>query len=97
MGRKKDLKELGKRGPGRKAKKQPQPPVLPGTEKEERLLKVKKGVGGRIKQRARRRVTKLAAMALEREQRRKKAGGRKKKPTEQHVEGWSPLKIVYMY
>lgn len=67
MGRKKDWKELGKRGPGRKARKQ-QPPELPAhlREKDEAPLGVKK-LGGRIKQRARRRAVREAVKAMETE------------------------------
>ena len=73
MGRKKDLKELGKRGPGRKAKKQPAPEILAHLKPDaESGLKVKKSLGGRIKQRARKRAVKLAAKAIEMEQKKKK-------------------------
>lgn len=73
MGRKKDLNELGKRGPGRKAKKQ-QPPELPVRLKEGDSIGIKK-LGGRIRQRSKRRAIKLAAKVLLAEQKRK---GKKK-------------------
>ena len=78
MGRKKDVKELSKRGPGRKAKKQ-RPPELPVDLKgAEASVKTTKTIGGRIRQRARKRVAKAAMRAFEAEQKRQ-AKGRKKK------------------
>ena len=51
MGRKKDLKELGQRGPGRKAKKQKDPPLLEPVKKRrmdvselQRCKKLKRGL-----------------------------------------------------
>ena len=73
MGRKKDLNELGKRGPGRKAKKQ-QPPELPVRLKEKDSIGIKK-LGGRIRQRSKRRAVKLAAKVMQAEQKR---NGKKK-------------------
>lgn len=69
MGRIKDRNELkGRRGPGRKARKQADPslPVFAGLEEG---LGVKQGrVGGKIKQRARRRARLLAAAKAAREE-----------------------------
>ncbi len=67
MGRVKDFKELGKKGPGRRAKKQGNP-ELEGAFKvlanvdEGKVLKKKPG--GRIKQRTRKRELKKAATDL---------------------------------
>lgn len=78
MGRKKDVKELSKRGPGRKAKKQ-QPPELPvGLKGAEASLKTTKVTGGRIKQRVRRRAAKAAMRAFEIEQKQQARSKRKK-------------------
>lgn len=78
MGRYKDLKELrGKRGQGRKAKKQadPQLPaqVLEG-DTEAPIPKVKSKIGGRIKQRARKKAARMAMLkAMRREISKKRA------------------------
>lgn len=85
MGRKKDWKEVERRGPGRKAKKQPVP-ELPShlkAKRGEEPLKAKKRLGGRIKQRARMRVLKVATKALEVEQKKR----RKVKKTERRKKG----------
>ena len=71
MGRYKDLRELrGKRGHGRKAKKQ-EDPALPPTIKastETPVPRVKSNVGGRIKQRVRKRAARMAMLkAMQRE------------------------------
>ena len=62
MGRVKDFKELGKRGPGRKSKKQSDPGLEGVFEKTVEVVgKIKKKTGGRIKQRIRKRVLKKVA------------------------------------
>ena len=77
MGRKKDLKELGQRGPGRKARKQKDPP-LPGSSKVKvKTDPVKKYVGGHIIQRARKRGMKRAAQQLLKERRGKRQSVKK--------------------
>ena len=78
MGRKKDWSELGKRGPGRKAKKQ-QAPELPShlVEKEE-VLGVRKKLGGRIKQRRRKRALREAVRATELERKGEQKAAAKK-------------------
>ena len=75
MGRKKDLSELGKRGPGRKAKKQ-QPPELPARVKERASLGVKK-LGGRSRLRSKRRAAKLAAKVVQVVQEEQRRRGKK--------------------
>ena len=72
MGRKKDLKELGQRGPGRKARKQ-KDPALPYTLKEAvKTDSVKKNAGGHIIQRSKKRGMKRAAQKLLKERREKR-------------------------
>ncbi len=85
MGRKKDLNELGKRGPGRKSKKQ-KPPQLPAhlKEKEDAAhLGVKKKLGGRIKQRAKKRAFKVAMKAVESEKKERRKASVKVKDLEE--------------
>lgn len=78
MGRKKDVKELSKRGPGRKAKKQ-HPPELPvGLKGAEASVRTTKAVGGRIRQRARKRAAIAAMRVFEAEEKRQTKGRRKK-------------------
>ena len=78
MGRYKDLKELrGKRGLGRKARKQadPQLPhqILEGEAKSP-VPKVKSKIGGRIKQRARKKAARMAMIkAMQREKSKRRA------------------------
>ena len=74
MGRIKEKKDLqGRRGPGKKAKKQSDPSLPPSlserSSEESNLKSVKQGrVGGRIKQRARRRARLIAAVKATREE-----------------------------
>ena len=81
MGRYKDLKELrGKRGLGRKARKQadPQLPrqVLEGQAKSP-VPKVTSKIGGRIKQRARKKATRMTMLkAMQREKNKRRAAKR---------------------
>ena len=77
MGRYKDLRELrGKRGHGRKAKKQADP-ALPPTLKagaETSVPRIKSKLGGRIKQRVRKRSVRMAMLkAMQREKNKKRA------------------------
>lgn len=77
MGRYKDLRELrGKRGHGRKAKKQADP-ALPSTLKASAktpIPRVKSKVGGRIKQRVRKRAVRMAMLkAVQREKNKRRA------------------------
>lgn len=58
MGRVKDFKELGRKGPGRKARKQSPPSLKHVQGKVERTSEVAKVLGGRIKQRSRKRLLK---------------------------------------
>ena len=74
MGRIKEKKDLqGRRGPGKKAKKQSDPSLPPSLSERSsdvaNLKSVKQGgVGGRIKQRARRRARLIAAVKATREE-----------------------------
>ena len=63
MGRVKDLKELRKRGPGRKARKQPDPEA-PVPLNDKTSGRVEKRTGGRIMQRARKRAAKAAVQRV---------------------------------
>ncbi len=87
MGRKKDWKELGTRGPGRKARKQQAPVLPPHLKEEEPALGVKR-VGGRIKQRGKKRALKEAVRAMEAERKKKVKKG--KKETKNKEEGKLP-------
>lgn len=73
MGRKKDLKELRQRGPGRKARKQKDPQLPASLSQEVEADKAKKKVGGHVSQRARKKAMKKTAQQLlkERKERRK--------------------------
>ena len=78
MGRYKDLRELrGKRGHGRKAKKQADPALLSTLKKasaETSVPRVKSKLGGRIKQRVRKRSARMAMLkAMQREKNKKRA------------------------
>lgn len=87
MGRVKDLKELGKRGPGRKAKKQPDPEVPVQRSSDALHGRVKKRTGGRIMQRGRKRIAKVAVQQmLKKEKKTKKSSTQKETPTEEGAE-----------
>ena len=78
MGRYKDLKELrGKRGLGRKARKQADPQLPPQVlegEAESPIPKVKSKIGGRIKQRARKKAARMAMLkAVQRKRSKRRA------------------------
>jgi ribosomal RNA methyltransferase Nop2 len=66
MGRVKDFKELGKKGPGRKSRKQKDPVVPVELMKEDTKHngKVSKKMGGRIRQRVNKRILKESAKTL---------------------------------
>ena len=87
MGRYKDLKELrSKRGHGRKAKKQTDPalpPKIKASTDKPVVPRIKSNLGGRIKQRVRRRAARMAILkAMQRE----KIKERKSKKIEARVE-----------
>lgn len=77
MGRYKDLRELrGKRGQGRKSKKQADPTLPPetGASSDASVPRIKSKVGGRIKQRVRKRAARMAMLkALQREKNKRRA------------------------
>ena len=62
MGRVKDFKDLGRKGPGRKSRKQPDPdiPAVLRQAQEKSSGKVTKKVGGHVRQRAKRRIVNIA-------------------------------------
>ena len=82
MGRYKDLRELrGKRGHGRKAKKQTDPTLPPTVEAKTEMSvpRAKSKLGGRIKQRVRKRAARVAMLkAMQRKRNKKRASIRKK-------------------
>ncbi|XP_019854304.1 PREDICTED: probable 28S rRNA (cytosine(4447)-C(5))-methyltransferase [Amphimedon queenslandica] len=63
MGRVKDFKLLGKKGPGRKARKQGDPTIPAALREDKKIDKVKKKLGGRIRQRTKKRLLNLAVAA----------------------------------
>ena len=63
MGRVKDFKQLGKKGPGRKARKQGDPSIPAALREDKKTDKVKKKLGGRIRQRTKKRLLNLAVAA----------------------------------
>lgn len=77
MGRVKDFKELGKKGPGRKARKQGDPsmPAAVKNLKTGSVGKIKKKLGGRIRQRTKKRLLNLATAT--------RTSKKKSRPTEQ--------------
>lgn len=87
MGRVKDFKELGKKGPGRKSRKQGEPDVPPAlrglTEKSSLDGKVTK-LGGRIKQRAKKRL--LRKVAVESTKKLSKKGKKESMESEEEEE-----------
>ena len=92
MGRKKDFRELGKRGPGRRRVGKQGDPELPAALKREqdgagRIAKKK--VGGHIRQRARKHAEKAAILAALKQRRRRKR--RKQEGVEQDEGGESHL------
>lgn len=97
MGRQKDWKAEGaikKRGPGRKVRKQKPPSVALAVCGEPNGAK--RNLGGRIRQRARRRVAKAAARALLMERRRKRRERRREEEEVEAPPGFSDENQVWL-
>ena len=71
MGRVKDFRELGKKGLGKKSRKQSDPDIPEYLKAPVDAGRIKKKVGGRIKQRLRKRIIKHAAEEMVKERKKK--------------------------
>ena len=71
MGRVKDFRELGKKGLGKKSRKQSDPDIPEHLKAPVDAGRIKKKVGGRIKQRLRKRIIKHAAEEMVKERKKK--------------------------